>query len=85
MNRILGCIPIEKALEIVKEYRVYLATTVSLASEDMELEEDATDIEERAEAATLLVFKRIKAKQRKSDTAGVIDVDEEDTSSKKKG
>ena len=79
VNRILCCMPIDKAMEIVRDYRESL-----VQSGKMDIDLDTTDKEIRAKAATLLVNKRLERK-RKSDTVGGHQGDEDDSSSTKKG
>ena len=79
VNRILCCMPIDKAMETVRDYRESL-----VQSGKMDIDLDTTDKEIRAKAATLLVNKRLERK-RKSDTVGGHQGDEDDSSSTKKG
>ena len=78
VNRILCCMPIEKAMEIVREYRESL-----VLDGNMDIDLDTEDKEIREKAATLLIEKRLERK-RKSDTVGVHQDDENDSLSTKK-
>ena len=79
VNRILCCMPIEKAMETVRDYRESL-----VQSGKMDIDLDNNDKEIRAKAASLLVNKRLERK-RKSDTVGGHQGDEDESSSTKKG
>ena len=85
VNRIIGCLPIEKAVEIIKEHRGYLKLQKHQTSSDMEVDSNEVDKEIRIKAAALLVKKRMTERKRKSDTAGVNVDDEDDSSATKKG
>jgi len=65
VNRIIGCLSIEKAMEIVKEYREHLKTNINQTSSDMDVDFDTEDREIRMKAAALLVKKRITEHKRK--------------------
>ena len=85
VHRIIGCVTIEKAVEIIKGQREFLKIKKKHKSSDMEVDEDMEDSTIKNRAAAMLVKKRITEKKRKSDTAGVSKEDEEESSATKKG
>lgn len=39
VTKILECVPINKAIEVVQEYRTYIANKINFPEEDMEVDE----------------------------------------------
>ena len=79
VNRILCCMPIDKAMETVRDYRESL-----VQNGKMDIYFDNNDKEIIAKAASLLVNKRLERK-RKSDTVGGHQGEEDDSLSTKRG